>query len=232
MTTCGCPRRPVATCSSTGDTGVLDEPVAFLEGRPLNPEEDSHYDLPGRSEDRGEPVPALRARRPARARVRSHGLPLMGSGDWNDGMNRVGIQGKGESVWLGFFLYEVLRQFGALALRHDDPAFAERCAAEGIRLRENIERHAWDGGWYRRAWFDDGTPLGSSDNLECRIDSISQSWSVLSGAGDGGRARLAMDAVDERLVRRDHALIQLLDPPFDYSDLEPGLYQGLCAGRA
>jgi cellobiose phosphorylase len=160
----------------------------------------------------------------------AHGLPLIGSGDWNDGMNRVGIQGKGESVWLGFFQYEVLRQFGALAHRHGDPDFADLCAAEGVRLCENLERHGWDGAWYRRAWFDDGTPLGSAESIECQIDSISQSWAVLSTAGDVERARMAMQAVDERLVRRDHALIQLLDPPFDRSDVDPGYIKGYVPG--
>jgi cyclic beta-1,2-glucan synthetase len=145
-------------------------------------------------------------------------------------MNRVGIQGKGESVWLGFFLYEVLRQFGALARLHDDPAFAEFCAIEGVRLRESLEQHGWDGAWYRRAYFDDGTPLGSAENAECQIDSISQSWSVLSGAGHAERARMAMEAVYERLVRRERALVRLLDPPFDQSDLDPGYIKGYVPG--
>jgi cellobiose phosphorylase len=209
---------------------VLDEPVQFLEGRPLNPADDSYFDLPGRSEGAASLyqhcVQAIRHG----LGVGSHGLPLIGSGDWNDGMNRVGIHGKGESVWLGFFLHEVLRQFGALARLQDDPAFAEFCAAESKRLRENLERHGWDGAWYRRAYFDDGTPLGSADNSECQIDSISQSWSVLSGAGNAERGRLAMGAVDERLVRREHALIQLLDPPFDRSDLDPGYIKGYVPG--
>jgi cyclic beta-1,2-glucan synthetase len=223
----------LATCRyvlSSGDTGVLEEPVPFLEGRPLNPDDESYYDLPGRSEGTESLYQhCVRAIRYG-MRFGEHGLPLMGSGDWNDGMNRVGIQGKGESVWLGFFLHEVLRQFGTLARRHDDPAFAEFCATEGDRLRDHIEQNAWDGAWYHRAWFDDGTPLGSAANAECQIDSISQSWSVLSGAGDPGRARRAMQAVDERLVRRESGLVQLLDPPFDKTDLDPGYIKGYVPG--
>jgi cellobiose phosphorylase len=157
-------------------------------------------------------------------------LPLIGSGDWNDGMNLIGKHGKGESVWLAFFLCEVLKQFAVLARLHGDPDFAERCDAEGMLLRPSIEKSAWDGAWYRRAYFDDGTPLGSHSNQECQIDSIAQSWSVLSGAGDGKRARIAMDALYERLVRRDDALIQLLDPPFDKSDLDPGYIRGYVPG--
>jgi len=145
-------------------------------------------------------------------------------------MNLVGNHGKGESVWLGFFLYTVLTQFTALARQHGDNSFAQRCEEAGVQLRQNIERHGWDGEWYRRAYFDDGTPLGSATNLECQIDSISQSWAVLSGAGDTRRARLAMETVDQRLVRRDHALIQLLDPPFDKSPLNPGYIKGYVPG--
>jgi cellobiose phosphorylase len=145
-------------------------------------------------------------------------------------MNRVGMGGKGESVWLGFFLHEVLRQFAVLARRHDDAEFAKFCLGEAARLRENLERHAWDGAWYRRAWFDDGTPLGSAGNVECQIDSISQSWSVLSGAGDAERTRQAMQSLDARLVHRDAGLIQLLDPPFDQTDLDPGYIKGYVPG--
>ena len=142
----------------------------------------------------------------------------MGCGDWNDGMNLVGRDGKGESVWLAWFLYENLRLFAGLARGRGDEAFAEVCTEQASLLRNNIEANAWDGDWYRRAYFDDGTPLGSSDNDECQIDSISQSWAVISGGGDPKRARQAMAAVDKRLVRRDAQLIQLLAPPFDKSD--------------
>ena len=155
-----------------------------------------------------------------------HGLPLIGSGDWNDGMNIVGEHGKGESVWLGFFLYEVLMQFTEIARIHGDLPFVERCEKEAAQLQQNIEKNGWDGEWYRRAYFDDGSPLGSASNPECRIDSIAQSWSVLSGAGDAERSRMAMEAVDKRLVHRDHALVQLLDPPFDKSNLNPGYIKG------
>ena len=147
-------------------------------------------------------------------RFGEHGLPLMGTGDWNDGMNLVGMEGKGESIWLGFFLCEVLDQFAELASSHGDLPFAERCQAERYQISQKIEQHGWDGAWYRRAYFDDGTPLGSKSNAECQIDSISQSWSVLSGVGTPERTAQAMKSLDEHLVQREHGLIQLLDPPF------------------
>jgi cellobiose phosphorylase len=224
---------PLATCRyvfATGDTGVLEETAPFLEGRAVNPEDESYYDLPGRSGESASIYEhCVRAIRHG-FRFGEHGLPLIGSGDWNDGMNMVGIHGKGESVWLAFFLCEVLRQFARLARQRDDAAFAEECDTVDRRLRENIERHGWDGGWYRRAYFDDGTPLGSATNPECRIDSVAQSWSVLSGAGDAGRSRQAMDAVDDHLVRRRDGLVQLLDPPFDESNLDPGYIRGYVPG--
>jgi len=214
----------------TGDASVLDESAPFLQGRAVAATDDSYYDLPGRS-----PESATVYAHCVRAiehgfRYGAHGLPLMGSGDWNDGMNRVGIGGTGESVWLGFFLCAVLGQFAPLARARGDAAFGDRCEAEGLRLRASLERHGWDGEWYRRAYFDGGSPLGSASNIECRIDSIAQSWSVLSGAGDAGHSRQAMAAVDERLVRRDAELVQLLDPPFDQSNLDPGYIRGYAPG--
>ena len=224
---------PLATCRyvlNTGDTGVLDEPVHFIEGRPVNVEEDSYYDLPARSEESANLYEHCRRAILRGLRTGERGLPLMGTGDWNDGMNLVGEHGKGESVWLGFFLYEVLMRFTDVARKAGDVTFAERCRTEAAQMRLKIEQNGWDGEWYRRAYFDDGSPLGSAGNAECRIDSIAQSWSVLSGAGGPGRSRMAMDAVDQRLVRRDHALIQLLDPPFDKSELNPGYIKGYVPG--
>jgi len=154
----------------------------------------------------------------------------MGTGDWNDGMNLVGEGGVGESVWLGFFLYDVLSRYGAVAGAHGDAPFAERCKREALHLQAALERHGWDGEWYCRAYFDDGTPLGSQTSPECVIDSISQSWSVLSGAARSDRRRRAMTALDERLVRRGDQLIQLLTPPFDTSILNPGYIKGYVPG--
>src|SRR4029453_13545918 len=160
----------------------------------------------------------------------SHGLPLIGSGDWNDGMNQVGKAGKGESVWLGFFLYEVLLRFIEIAPNRGDALFAEHCRKESDQLQKNIEQNGWDVDWYPRAYFEDGSPPGSAANPECQIDSISQSWAVLSGAGDDGRARMGMEAVDRRLGRRKDSLIRLLDPPFDKSTLDPGYIKGYVPG--
>ncbi|MDD2464851.1 MAG: glucoamylase family protein [Desulfobulbus sp.] len=222
----------VVSCyvQTTGDTGILDEAVHFVLGRPVKADEDSYYDLPGQSEET-----ASLYEHCVRAIVHGltfgeHGLPLIGSGDWNDGMDLIGIQGKGESVWLGFFLYEVLERFSEIARARDDMEFAKNCTEEAMVLRRNIKEHGWDGQWYRRAYFDDGTPLGSSSNPECQIDSIAQSWSVLSGAGDPERSHQAMESLNERLVRRQDRLIQLLDPPFDTSELQPGYIKGYVPG--
>ncbi len=216
---------------ASADRGVLDECVGYIEGRPLHEGEESHYDLPQPSALRETLYQhGVRAIERSLALRGAHGLPLIGGGDWNDGMNRVGEHGRGESVWLGFFSCEVLQRFAEVARLHDDEPFAQHCEGEVARLRTALEQHGWDGAWYRRAYFDDGTPLGSASNDECRIDSIAQSWSVLSGIGAPGRQRQAMDSLDARLVRRDAGLVQLLAPPFDQSALDPGYIKGYLPG--
>jgi len=214
----------------TGDVSVLDETVHFLEGRAVGAEEDSYYDLPQRSADSASLYQhCVRAIRHG-SRFGAHGLSLIGSCDWNDGMDKVGEHGKGESVWLSFFFYEVMQRFADVAILHQDQSFAAECRTQAQTLQQHIEQNGWDGNWYLRAYFDDGTPLGSHANDECQIDSISQSWAVLSGAGGAGRTQQAMQSMRRRLVRDDDKLIQLLDPPFDRSDQNPGYIRGYVPG--
>jgi cellobiose phosphorylase len=224
---------PLATCryiACSGDVAVLDATETFLDGRALNRDEESYYDLPLRWDT---PLPlydhCVRAIEHG-LRLGPRGLPLIGSGDWNDGMNNVGPDGRGESVWLGFFLHRVLLDFAPLALARGDAAFAARCRDSAAQLRTSLETSGWDGAWYRRAYFDDGTPLGAAANVECRIDSIAQSWAVLSGAASGERVAQALDALQAHLVRPESRLIQLLDPPFDGAGADPGYIRGYVPG--
>jgi cyclic beta-1,2-glucan synthetase len=214
----------------TGDTSVLEEKVPFIEGRLLKPDEADVYFLPKGSDESVSLYEHCARAIEHGLRFGEHGLPLMGTCDWNDGMNLVGKDGRGESVWLGFFLYDVLQRFSKLARERKDTAFADRCLAQAKEIQSNIEKHAWDGNWYRRAYFDNGEPLGSHLNEECQIDCLPQSWSVISGAGNPERARQAMQSLNERLVRREAKLIQLLDPPFDRSALNPGYIKGYVPG--
>lgn len=224
---------PLALCryvQATNDMGVLNEDVVFLEGRPVPSDDESYYDLPARS-GRSDSLYQHAVEAVLHGlRFGTHGLPLMGAGDWNDGMNQVGRHGQGESVWLGFFLCDVLREFAGLARRHGDAAFAQRCEGEREQLGARLEAAAWDGDWYRRAYFDDGTPLGSRDSAECQIDSIAQSWAVLSGIGSPERVTRAMDQLASRLVQPDARLVQLLDPPFDGKGPNPGYIAGYVPG--
>jgi cyclic beta-1,2-glucan synthetase len=206
----------------SGDTPVLEESVSFLEGPMLTAEQDDAYFHPTESLQQ-----ACLFEHCARALdlslcVGSHGLPLIGSGDWNDGMNRVGTQGHGESVWLAWFLITTLREFADIAETRGEIDRANRWRGHVKQLKLAVEAEGWDGGWYRRAYFDDGTPLGSAINAECRIDSIAQSWSVLSGAADTERSLKAMNAVKEYLVRHGDDLVLLFTPPFDKTERDPG----------
>ena len=214
----------------TGDSEVLNESIPFLEGRQLNPGEESYFDLPTLSGNSVKLYDHCVLAIKHGFNYGEHGLPLIGSGDWNDGFDKVGIEGKGESVWLAFFLYGILIRFADVAEVQKDPAFAEECKKEAQQLKTNIDKFAWDGEWYKRAWFDDGTVLGSSGNEECRIDSIAQSWSVISGAGEVNRVNSAMEAAYNNLVKKDAGIIQLLEPPFDKSALNPGYIKGYVPG--
>ena len=215
---------------ATGDTAVLDEVVPFLEGQHLQPEEHDSFFHPTVSDEVGTLFEHSARGLDASLAVGLHGLPLMGTGDWNDGMNRVGEFGQGESVWLGWLLYAALNKFAPLADIRGDTARAATWRAHASALQTSLEREAWDGDWYRRAWFDDGTPLGSATDEECRIDSISQSWATISGAGDCGRAARAMAAVERELIRPQDQLALLFAPPFDKAPLDPGYIKGYPPG--
>jgi cyclic beta-1,2-glucan synthetase len=215
---------------TTADASVLDEYVPFLAMHPLGPDEHEVYDLPQVSDEHGSVYEhCLRALRRA-CTTGAHGLPLIGIGDWNDGMNRVGVEGRGESVWLAWFLISTLRAFAEHAEARGDDAVARQFRRQADAYVEAVEAHGWDGAWYRRAYFDDGTPLGSLGSDECRIDSIAQSWSVISGAGLPERQAEAMRSLEEHLVREDARLIMLLTPPFDETPRDAGYIKGYVPG--
>lgn len=214
----------------TGDLAVLDEKVPFLEGPALHEDEIDAFFQPTPSDNQATLFEHCARGLDHSLAVGSHGLPLMGTGDWNDGMNRVGDQGKGESTWLGWFLHAALTGFAPLADSRNEVARADAWRSHRLALQESLACDGWDGAWYRRAYFDDGTPLGSAANDECRIDSIAQSWSVISGAADPVRAVQAMAAVEQQLVRRDDALALLFAPPFDQTERDPGYIKGYPPG--
>jgi cyclic beta-1,2-glucan synthetase len=224
---------PLVTChyvSHTGNTDLLDERAPFLRAPVLRPEQEEDYGQPEITTETATIYEHCVRALNHGLRFGSHGLPLMGTGDWNDGMNRVGPAGRGESVWNGWFLLTILSQFATLAENRKDVERTRRYREEAERLQVALEEHAWDGGWYRRAYFDDGTPLGSVQNDECKIDSIPQTWAVISGAANPERTSQAMKAVEESLVRQIDKLILLFAPPFDRGTLEPGYVKGYLPG--
>jgi cyclic beta-1,2-glucan synthetase len=216
--------------SVTGDTAVLDEMVPYIEGPTLRADQVDNYFQPERSTQAVSLFEHCAAALDRSLAIGVHGLPLIGAGDWNDGMDRVGHEGRGESVWLGWFLHIALTAFVPLAEARGEQARADRWRTHLKALGQALESDGWDGDWYLRAYFDDGTPLGSSSNIECRIDSIAQSWSVLSGAADPARAHQAMAAMDEYLIRRGDGLVLLFTPPFDHSPVDPGYIKGYLPG--
>jgi cyclic beta-1,2-glucan synthetase len=214
----------------TNDTSVLDEVVPFIEAPLLGPDESESYTQPTVSAETASVYEHCARTLDRSLEVGEHGLPLMGSGDWNDGMNRVGDKGKGESVWVGWFLHTTLNGFAPFAETRGETKRVETYRQHMKSLKEALEEQAWDGDWYRRAYFDDGTPLGSAQNEECRIDSIVQSWGVISGVAERQRAARAMSAVEEYLIRRGDGLVILFTPPFDRSALDPGYIKGYVPG--
>jgi cyclic beta-1,2-glucan synthetase len=215
---------------ATDDAAVLDEMVPFLEGPRLAAGEHEHAFQPTISDETGTLYEHCARGLDQSLALGAHGLPLFGSGDWNDGMNRVGASGPGESVWLGWFVYAALMAFAPIAQTRSDTARAATWRSHAAALLSSLEREAWDGDWYRRGWFDDGTPLGSAASAECRIDSIAQAWAVLSGAADRGRAARAMAAVKRELIRPQDGLALLFTPPFDRTGLDPGYIKGYPPG--
>jgi cyclic beta-1,2-glucan synthetase len=214
----------------TGDASVLEEVVPFIEAPLLEPETSESYTQPVTSTETATVYEHCVRALDRSLQTGAHGLPLMGSGDWNDGMNRVGHSGKGESVWVGWFLHTTLGGFVPFCEARHERERAAGYRAHMTNLKKALEENGWDGDWYRRAYFDDGTPLGSAENEECRIDSIVQSWGVISGAADPVRAARAMSAVEEYLIRRGDGLVILFTPPFDKSTLDPGYIKGYVPG--
>jgi cyclic beta-1,2-glucan synthetase len=215
---------------STGDAAVLDENLQFLEGRALQPGEHDAYFLPDIAEERASLYEHCARALDHSLAIGEHGLPLMGTGDWNDGMNRVGEGGKGESVWLAWILHAALMEWIPIASARGDSARSSSWLIHAAALKTALEGQGWDGEWYRRGYFDDGTPLGSAGSVECRIDCIAQSWGVISGAADPARAARAMAAVDEQLILEQAKLALLFTPPFDKTPLEPGYIKGYPPG--
>lgn len=216
--------------STTGDVGLLDEIVPFIQAAVLKDGQEECFDQPMTSEQAGTVYEHCVRALEHGYRLGSHGLPLMGTGDWNDGMNKVGAEGKGESVWNGWFFLTVLKVFATIAASRGDESRAGWCLERAEALRLALEANGWDGAWYRRAYFDDGTPLGSSLNDECQIDAIPQAWAVISGDADPQRASKAMSAIRDRLVHQKDKLIKLFDPPFDKGSLQPGYIKGYVPG--
>jgi cellobiose phosphorylase len=224
---------PYVTCdyiSKTGDYGILNNIEKYIESPVLEPTEHERYEVPTVSEKDGSVYEHCIKAIECGLKFGSHGIPLMGGGDWNDGMNLVGAQGRGESIWLGWFMYCMLQKMIPICDHMGDTEHSIRFKEASEQIIEAIENEAWDGSWYRRAYFDDGTPLGSIQNSEAKIDSLAQSWAAISGAAKPSRVEEAMDALEKYLVDRKNGLIKLLTPPFNDGELNPGYIKGYLPG--
>jgi cyclic beta-1,2-glucan synthetase len=206
----------------TGDSQILEERIPFIECQPLQENELEIYSTPSVSMTEGTLFEHCRRAIEKGCTIGGHGLPLIGLCDWNDGFNRVGLEGKGESIWLAWFLIETLKAFRQLCLLRNEERLAESCMSRIGRLQSALEEYGWDGEWYRRAYFDDGSPMGSRQSQECRIDSLAQSWAAISGNASGDRLEAALRSVEQNLVRESDRLILLFTPPFQHSDPNPG----------
>ncbi|MDA8441057.1 MAG: glycosyl transferase family 36, partial [Peptococcaceae bacterium] len=214
----------------TEDYALLDEQAGFLRDEPLGPDEQERYSVPTPGTDSGTVYEHCIRAIEHSLQLGEHGLPLIGSGDWNDGFSRIGVEGKGESIWLGWFLHMTLVRFATLCERRGDTERAERYRVFAANLLEKLEMHGWDGSWYRRAYFDDGSPLGSASNEECQIDTIAQAWAVFAGSSNPRRIKYAMESLEHYLLHKDSGILLLLTPPFDKSRLDPGYIKGYVPG--
>ena len=214
----------------TGDKSILDIETPYLQGQILEPNQDERYDKYSESKEQGTIYEHCIKAIEKSLNFGENGLPKIGSGDWNDGFSTVGNKGKGESVWLGFFLYYILNKFISICHEKGEEELAQKYEKIKMNLKKALNSNGWDGRWFRRAFIDDGNVLGSMENDECRIDSIAQSWSIISGAGDNDKKYISMESLENHLVDRENGIIKLLDPPFEKGKLEPGYIKGYLPG--
>ena len=214
----------------TGDKSILDVETPYLQGQILEPNQDERYDKYSESKEQGSIYEHCIKAIEKSLNFGENGLPKIGSGDWNDGFSTVGNKGKGESVWLGFFLYYILNKFIPICREKGEEELTQKYEEIKMNLKQALNSNGWDGRWFRRAFMDDGNVLGSMENDECRIDSIAQSWSIISGAGDNDKKYISMESLENHLVDRENGIIKLLDPPFEKGKLEPGYIKGYLPG--
>ena len=214
----------------TGDKSILDIETPYLQGQILEPNQDERYDKYSESKEQGSIYKHCIKAIEKSLNFGENGLPKIGSGDWNDGFSTVGNKGKGESVWLGFFLYYILNKFIPICREKGEEELTQKYEGIKMNLKRALNSNGWDGRWFRRAFMDDGNVLGSMENDECRIDSIAQSWSIISGAGDNDKKYISMESLENHLVDRENGIIKLLDPPFEKGKLEPGYIKGYLPG--